>query len=53
MRKITVEFKGKVIILVEDNEETSDVLSELEITHPDNTRVVDYTIEDWEITDSK
>lgn len=53
MRKIYITFTGKIALNIEENEEISDVVAECEITHPDNTRVVDYEIKDWEIEDSK
>lgn len=53
MKKIYIQITGKIILNVEENEEISDVFRECEITHPDNTRVVDYEIDNWEIVDNK
>jgi hypothetical protein len=53
MRKVTISFTGQVTLNIEDDEETSLVMSECEVIHPDNTRVVDYTIENLEVIDSK
>lgn len=53
MRKVTVQITGQVILNVEDDEEVSDVFAELDIVHPDNTRVVDFTLQHGEILDSK
>ena len=53
MRKVYLKFNGEVILNVEDNEELSDVWAELDICHPDNTRVVDFKMENFEVVDSK
>lgn len=53
MKKLTFQFIGEVTINVEENEEWSEVIAELEVIHPDNTRVVDYTMENWEVMDSR
>lgn len=53
MRKIYLKLETTVVLNVEDDEYFNDLIDELEITHPDNTRVVDYSIEDWNIIDSK
>ena len=53
MRKVTISFTGQVTLNIEDDEETSMVMAECEIIHPDNTRVVDYSIEDLTVIDSK
>ena len=53
VRKVTVQITGQVILTVEEDEEVSDVFAELDIKHPDNTRVVDFTLTHGEITDSR
>ena len=53
MRKVTLTFTGTVTINVEPGEETSEVFAELDIIHPDATRVVDFTIENETVTDSR
>lgn len=53
MKKLTIKFTGEVILAVEDGEEIADVFAELELTHPDVTRVADYTLEGWELVDCR
>lgn len=53
MRKITLNFVGQVSLNVEDGESVEDVFAELDLIHPDNTRVVDFQIDSLEIIDSK
>jgi hypothetical protein len=53
MTKAYIKFTGTIIINVEKDEEISDVFAEVEMNHPDNTRVVDYSIDNFEITDVK
>ena len=53
MKKVTVSFFGTVIVNVEDDQHLEDVISELDITHPDNTIVCDFSIEDTKVEDSR
>ena len=56
MRKVFVEVKIKLVIDQNEYVETSEILDELEYEFTDTTGradVVDATIEDYEIMDSK
>lgn len=56
MRKVYVELKVRLIILQDDDIETSDVINELDFSFSDTTtkaNIVDESIIDYEITDSK
>jgi len=56
MRKVYVNVKVSLIINADDDQEISDVLSEMGYdfySQSHGAEIEDSTIEDWEITDSK
>ena len=55
-RKVYVEAKVKLIVRIDEDADTTEVLDELEYSFSDTTgkaQVEDTEIRDWEITDSK
>lgn len=53
MSKVTIKFTGTITLNVEPDEEASDVFFEVDIVHPDPTRVVDFKFNESEVIDSK
>ena len=56
MRKVFVDVKVRLIINQDDGVETSEILDEMEYEFTDTTGkadIVDTTIEDYEVVDSK
>ncbi len=56
MRKVIVEVKVRLVINQNEDVETSEIIDELEYDFTDTTGkadIVDTTIEDYEVVDSK
>ena len=56
MRKVFVEVKVRLVIIQNEDVETSEVIDEMEYEFTDTTGkadIVDATIEDYEVVDSK
>ena len=56
MRKVFVEVKVRLVIIQNEDVETSEVIDEMEYEFTDTTGkadIVDVTLEDYEVVDSK
>lgn len=53
MSKVTITVTAKITLNVEPDEEVSDVFADLDIVHPDATRVVDFEFDNLQVIDSR